>query len=51
MPTVPLAAKSSPRLIVVPTAMYSLLPDSVLIVSSVTQDMALMNSFVANSNL
>jgi hypothetical protein len=51
IPTVPFAAKSSPRSIVVPTAMYSLLPVSVLIVSSVTHDMALMNSFVANWNL
>jgi len=47
----PFAARSSPLLIVVPTAMYSLLPVSVLVVSSVTHDIALMNSFVANSNL
>jgi hypothetical protein len=49
--TLPFAAKSSPRLIVVPTAIYSLLPVSVLDVSSVTHDMALINSFVANSKL
>ena len=51
IPMVPSAAKSSPQSIVVPTAMYSLLPVSILIVSSVTRDMALMNSFIANSNL
>jgi hypothetical protein len=47
--TEPFAARSSPRLIVVPTATNSLLPFSVLDVSSVTQDTAFMDSFVANS--
>lgn len=50
-PTDPLAAKSSPRSTVVPTAMYSLLPLSALDVSRVTQDMLLMNSLVENSKL
>lgn len=47
--TEPFAARSSPRFIVVPTAMKSLLPVSVLAVSSVTHEIAFTNSFVANS--
>ena len=46
-----MTAKSSPRLIVVPTAMNSLCPDSVLKVSSGTHAIELTNSFVANSYL
>ena len=49
--TAPLTAKSSPRLIVVPTAMKFLCPDSVLRVSRGTQASELMNSFCANSYL
>jgi len=47
--TAPLTAKSSPRLIVVPTAMKSLLPVSVLTVSRETQARELTNSLDANS--
>lgn len=49
--TAPLVAKSSPRLIVVPTAMKSFVPVSVLIVSNITQSTQLTNSFCANSYL
>ena len=49
--TAPLTAKSSPRLIVVPTAMKSLCPDSVLKVSSDTHASEFTNSFDANSYL
>jgi hypothetical protein len=49
--TAPLTAKSSPRLIVVPTAMKFLCPDSVLKVSRGTHASELMNSFAANSYL
>jgi hypothetical protein len=50
-PTAPLTARSSPLLMVVPTAMKSLVPDSVLDVSNVTISRALTNSFGANSYL
>jgi len=50
-PTAPLTARSSPLLIVVPTAMKSLVPDSVLEVSNVTISRALTNSLGANSYL
>lgn len=49
--TAPLTAKSSPRFIVVPTAMKFLCPDSVLKVSRGTHASELMNSFGANSYL
>jgi len=47
--TAPLTAKSSPRSMVVPTAMNSLLPVSVLSVSRVTHSKDVTNSFGANS--
>jgi len=50
-PTAPLTARSSPLLIVVPTAIKSLVPDSVLEVSNVTISRALTNSLGANSYL
>ena len=49
--TAPFTARSSPRLIVVPTAMKSFIPDSVLMVSSGTETTQLTNSFAANSYL
>ena len=49
--TAPLTARSSPRLIVVPTAMKFLCPDSVLTVSRGKHASELMNSFCANSYL
>ena len=51
IPTAPLTARSSPLLIVVPTAMKSLVPDSVLEVSNVTTSRALTNSLGENSYL
>ena len=50
-PTAPLTARSSPLLIVVPTAMKSFVPDSVLEVSNVTISRALTNSLGENSYL
>jgi hypothetical protein len=49
--TAPLAAKSSPRSIVVPTAMYSLILVSVLLVSNCMHATALTYSLFANSYL
>ena len=49
--TAPFTARSLPQLIVVPTAMKSFIPDSVLMVSSGTEMMQPTKSFAANSYL